>query len=80
MPTMNSGMLWTYQPGRDLQAAIVEAATYFASKYAVRPNSAFVNPGALGEETLIAGVTVRPSKSVMLNHIWIGSTETDVKH
>lgn len=78
---MNIGMLWfDNDPKAEIGIKIERAATYYRSKYGKAPNLCFVHPTMLGGEpaekpTSMAkdgGIEVRPSRSVLPNHFWIG--------
>jgi hypothetical protein len=71
---MNIGMLWfDNDPKADLKIKIERAATYYRSKYGKTPNLCFVNPSMLETSLVRAnGVEIRPNRSVLPNHFWIG--------
>ncbi len=78
---MNIGMLWfDNDPRTGVQAKIERAATYYRNKYGNTPNLCFVHPSMLvknGGNSEAApvpngNIEVRPSTSVLPNHIWIG--------
>jgi hypothetical protein len=71
---MFTGMMWfDNDPKTTLTAKIVTAATYYREKYAQIPNLCFVNPKVLPEQEISVGrVVVKPSRSVMPGHLWIG--------
>ena len=88
---MNTGFLFWFDatPKRTLQEKIAEAALYYRRKFDHQPTLCLVNPNELPadptDETLPLAtveapdhikVTVRPWKSVLPNHIWIGSDDT----
>ena len=85
---MNTGFLFWFDatPKRTLQQKIQEAALYYRRKFDQQPTLCLVNPNEVpadpADETLPLAtveapehihVTVRPWKSVLPNHIWIGS-------
>jgi len=85
---MNTGFLFWFDgtPQRSLQEKITEAALYYRRKFDFQPTLCLVNPNDLvsdpKDETLALlsslevpngiAVTVRPWKSVLPNHLWIG--------
>jgi hypothetical protein len=85
---MNVGMLWfDNDPKANLDIKIERAATYYRSKYGRLPTLCFVHPTMLGngrakianpddqpdEKSYAAcGVEIRPNRSVLPNHFWIG--------
>jgi hypothetical protein len=82
---MEIGMLWSDDDGRrSLAEKVMRAAEYFRSKYGEEPTVCYVHPSLLpaGSETSAAGVRLLPSKSVLVNHFWLGvngATETRAK-
>jgi hypothetical protein len=86
---MNIGMLWFDNDPKDgLSAKIERAAAYYQNKYGRTPTLCFVHPsmlatapasqntGAPGESIKSAGIEVRPTRSVLPNHFWIGVNGT----
>lgn len=79
---MDIGMLWSDDDGRrSLAEKVARAAEYFRNKYGEQPTVCYVHPSLLpaGGETTAAGMRLLPSKSVLLNHFWLGvngATET----
>lgn len=78
---MNIGMLWfDNDPKAEFNAKIERAARYYHEKYGRTPNLCFVHPSMLGNghskedsTPLKSGnIVVRPSRSVLPNHFWIG--------
>jgi hypothetical protein len=71
---MNVGMLWfDNSPAVTLEQKIDRAARYYERKYGQAPNLAFVNPSMLPSGATRAGkIDVRPNRTVLPNHIWIG--------
>ncbi len=71
---MNIGMLWfDNDPKSDLKAKIERAATYYQTKYGQSPNLCFVHPSMISSEVgKNSPVEVRPNRSVLPNHFWIG--------
>lgn len=71
---MNIGMLWfDNDPKADLKIKIERAATYYRSKYGKTPNLCFVNPSMIEASPVRApGIEVRPNRSVLPNHFWLG--------
>lgn len=71
---MHTGMLW-YDPEKttSLDDRIGRGASYYRSKYGQDPNICFVNPKMLeGVQPGVAGIEVRPTRSVMPNYFWLG--------
>jgi len=77
---MNVGMLWfDNDPKAELAVKIQRAASYYQNKYGRSPNLCFVHPSMIptttpkpSGEVKSAGIEVRPTRSVLPNHIWIG--------
>ncbi len=85
---MNVGMLWFDNDKKaDLQVKVARAASYYRKKYGQSPNLCFVHPSMLpagrdsspGNKKRNAlqtkGVEIRPSKSLLPNHFWLGVDE-----
>ena len=79
---METGMLWfDNDPKKSLDLKVQQAVDYYRHKYGRSPDLCLVNPGNLVKtnppaETLLAGrVTVRPFRSVLPGHLWIGMEE-----
>ena len=87
---MNTGFLFWFDntPKRSLQDKVVEAALYYRRKFDLVPTLCLVNPNELPSDptdetiplSLIEApdaitITVRPWKSVLPNHLWIGFEE-----
>ncbi len=74
---MNIGMLWyDNDPKTSLIAKIRAAAEYYHKKYGLTPNLCLVHPSML-DKTLPDGgkVTIRPFRSILPGHLWIGMTD-----
>lgn len=66
------GMMWYDNDAhKSLADKIRQAAEYYQSKYGAQPNLALVS---LKEDELpaIDGISVKASKSVLKNNVWIG--------
>ncbi len=74
---MDIGMLW-YDDDRQRQLAekVARAVEHYRKKYGTPPTVCFVHPSLLpnGPE-IAAGVALRPAKTVLINHFWIGIAE-----
>jgi hypothetical protein len=76
---MDIGMLWFDDDGkRSLNEKVMRAVTHYKTKYGVTPTVCFVNPGMLGKDApeVAAGVQIRPARTVMQHHFWLGVGET----
>ena len=72
---MDIGMLWYDDDGkRKLDEKVARAAEFYRAKYGAQPTECYINPGALGEgqPAVAAGVRLRPSRSIIKNHFWLG--------
>ena len=74
---MEIGMLWFDDDAkRTLQEKVSRAVEHYRTKYGAAPNVCFVNPAMIpGGPALAGGVQMRPAKSVMPNHFWLGVGE-----
>ena len=81
---MNIGMLWfDNDPKAELSSKIERAATYYRNKYGATPTVCFVHPSMIAAAASpepnpaqpalrSAGLEIRPTRSVLPNHLWIG--------
>lgn len=71
---MNVGLLWFItDPKAPLADGIIKAVARYTEKYGQVPNTCMVNPSALPEKPLeIAGIAVRPWRSILPRHLWVG--------
>ena len=68
---MNIGMLWfDNDPKHDLSIKVNLAAEYYQKKYGKRPDLCCVNPSMVDSSKV--AIEVRPLKTVLPNHLWIG--------
>lgn len=74
---MNNGMMWfDNDPKTAFSEKVIRAAEYYRQKYGRVPNLCLVNPHDLPEQTEPVGkVTVRPFRSVLPGHLWLGLDE-----
>lgn len=74
---MKTGMLWfDNDPKTALAAKVIRAVKYYTKKYGRVPNTCLVNPGAIINENVDIGqIAVRPFRSVLPGHLWIGVEE-----
>lgn len=73
---MDIGMLW-YDDDRagNLETKVRKAIQFYQAKYGAVPNSCFVHPSLLapdGAARTIGATVVRPSRTVIKNHFWLG--------
>ena len=70
---MNIGMLWLdADEQRPLEEKIQRAADYYQAKYGRFPTTCLVNVRTLTEEKKMGKIVVKPVKSVLKNHFWLG--------
>ena len=73
MKKMLIGMLWfDNDKKRTLVQKVERAAAYYENKHGEPADQCFVNPAHLEKRINVAGLTVRPSKTVLMNHFWLG--------
>lgn len=85
---MELGMLWfDGDTQRPLQERLERAARYYSQKYGRRANTCYAHPNTIDSvgnrsgrkgvkrEELVAGMVVRPSRTVLPNHFWLGVEE-----
>jgi hypothetical protein len=76
---MDIGMLWFDDDARrTLDEKVARAVEHYRTKYGVMPTVCFVHPSLLAEKRapdLPAGVQVRPARTVMKHHFWVGVAE-----
>ena len=78
---MEIGMLWFDDDARrPLPEKVARAAAHYQAKYGAAPTLCFVNPSMLAEGAEAAGgVLLRPARTVMVNHFWIGVGEAPAR-
>jgi hypothetical protein len=77
---MDIGMLWYDDDAkRPLDAKVASAAEYYKNKYGAVPTVCYVHPNMLPAERdastelrVSTGVQLRPMRTVMINHFWLG--------
>jgi hypothetical protein len=79
---MDIGMLWYDDDAkRPLDAKVAGAVAYYKNKYGAAPTLCYVHPSMIPGEPgpsaaegprVSVGVQVRPSRTVMINHFWLG--------
>jgi hypothetical protein len=79
---MKTGLLWFDPSGKSLGEKVAQAAARYKHKYDHAPDLCFVHPsvfntdGLKGKEKAKVGeVEVRPGRSVLRHHFWIGESE-----
>lgn len=78
---MNKGMLWfDNDPKVPLETKIHQAVVYYMKKYQETPSHCFIHPTMYpnpdNQPIILSGVEVRPNRSVLPNHFWIGKAGT----
>jgi hypothetical protein len=82
---MNTGLLWfDDDPRRKLEDKVLRAAVHYERKYGQSPNMCFVHPSAIngngkGKVMKAGGIEIRPGRSVLLHHFWLGVSEKKAK-
>lgn len=71
---MNIGLLWYDNDKITLHEKIAKAMAYYQNKYGRLPTLAIVNPKDFEE---CNNITVGTSKSIRINHIWLGIGESN---
>lgn len=70
---MNVGMLWLDDDKkRSLEEKVQRAAEYYREKYGQAPELCLVNSHMLADEEKVGPIEVRPAKTVLLHHFWLG--------
>lgn len=74
---MEIGMLWyDGDTKRQLSEKISRAVAYYRGKYGAQPNVCYVNPSLLTHPPPTpAGVQLRPARTVLPDHFWLGVSE-----
>lgn len=67
---MRIGMLWFDNSKDSFVEKCNRAITYYENKYGQKPTAIVVHPST--KITEILGVTITTSRSVLVNHFWIG--------
>jgi hypothetical protein len=70
---MSIGMLWFDNDPKASQVEKVRrAAAYYREKYGKEPNMCFVRSLEGTANQTVDGITVKPSKQILPNHLWLG--------
>jgi hypothetical protein len=72
---MEVGMLWYDDTKKELSEKVARAVEYYKTKYGVAPTLCFVNPSMLRQAEVMGSVQVRPARTVLANHLWVGVGE-----
>ena len=72
---MKQGMLWfDNDPKRSFADRLARAAAHYRRKYGHEANLVLVHPTASSPDS-VNGISVRQSKAVMPNYLWLGVSE-----
>lgn len=71
---MKIGMLWFDNDKKTtFQEKIEAAAAHYENKHGEPADQCLVNPAHLDKRIInVAGLAVKPSKTVLMNHFWLG--------
>jgi hypothetical protein len=75
---MRTGLLWfDDDPRKQLEEKVLRAAMHYERKYGLPPNLCFVHPSVFngnGNRSVkrAGGVEIRPGRSVLPDHFWLG--------
>ena len=74
---MERGLLWfDDDPKIDLNEKVRQAADHYRKKFGRIPDLCFVNPSALNNELITdQKIAIRPYRSILPGHLWIGISE-----
>lgn len=74
---MNVGMLWLDNDSkRPLEEKVLRAVEYYEQKYGCSPELCLVNPSTLAQKEEVGRVEVRPLRTVLPHHFWLGMKAT----
>ena len=76
---MEVGMLWYDDTKKELSEKVARAVEYYKTKYGVAPTLCFVNPSMLRQAEVMGSVQVRPARTVLANHLWLGVGEAQTQ-
>jgi len=73
-------MLWFDDGPQALKDKVERAVSFYGNKYGRTPTLCLVHPATLadGKEGVVAGVTLRSSRTVLPNHFFVGIEERAV--
>ena len=78
---MKIGLLWfDSEKGTDLEEKVRRAAAHYERKHGHSPNMCFVNPAAFGDNgkrKRVGDVEIRPARSILPHHFWLGREDKD---
>mgnify|MGYP001251372738 CR=1 FL=1 len=73
-------MLWVDDDAkRKLDEKVARAVEFYRAKYGVQPTECYVHPGMLADDqpTTAAGVRLRPNRTIIKNHFWLGVDQAE---
>ena len=74
---MEQGLLWfDNNPKTSLAIKIKQAADHYQHKFGKAPNLCLVNPSTLDNNADTGKIVVRPYRSVLPGHLWIGLADS----
>ncbi len=66
------GMLWLdAEKKRSMDERVRRAATFFRDKHGRNPIIVYANAKQVKAETAVDGIVVRPSKNILLHHLYL---------
>ena len=80
---METGMLWfDDDQTADIEEKVLRAAAHYTRKYDQSPNLCFVHLSAFNGNgkylvKKAGGVNIRPSRSILPDHFWIGMADRE---
>jgi hypothetical protein len=73
---MRIGLLWfDDDKGRPLNEKVTQAARRYRERFGQSPTICYVHPEEAGAELRVGTVTVRPLRTVLRHHFWVGVEE-----
>ena len=73
--TLKTGLLWFGDATRPLEEQVQRAAARHQQRHGQQPNLCLVNPADLDEPRHVGNIEIRPHRSILLHHLWIGIAE-----
>jgi hypothetical protein len=75
-PSLVVGLLWfDDDPKRTFEEKVLRAVVHYKQKLGLSPSLCYVHPSALDHACTCGAVKVRPGRSVLPHHFWLGVSE-----
>lgn len=75
---MKIGLLWfDNDPHADMPTKFQRFTDYYQKRYGSMPNLVYMHPAQVGSWESINNIEIRPNRSILPNHFWVGIKDTE---